>query len=43
MPDSMSYKLHLSDLKRAGDVSITQQLVDRFSSAIEAGELEPGS
>jgi 2-aminoadipate transaminase len=39
----MSYKLDLSDLNRAGDVSITQQLVDRFSAAIEAGELEPGS
>ena len=26
-----------------GDVSITQQLVDRISAAIEAGELEPGS
>ena len=43
MADSMSYKLDLSDLNRAGEVSITQQLVDRFSSAIEAGELEPGS
>jgi 2-aminoadipate transaminase len=39
----MSYKLSLSDLKRDGDVSITQQLVDRFSAAIEGGELEPGS
>lgn len=39
----MSYKLNLSDLKRDGDVSITQQLVDRFSAGIEAGELEPGS
>ena len=39
----MSYKLDLSDLDRDGDVSITQQLVDRFSAAIEAGELEPGS
>ncbi len=43
MPDAMSYKLNLSDLKRDGDVSITQQLVDRFSVAIENGELEPGS
>src|SRR3954471_3376862 len=43
MADSMSYKLNLSDLQRAGQVSITQQLVDRFSAAIEAGELEPGS
>jgi DNA-binding transcriptional MocR family regulator len=39
----MSYNLSLSDLKRDGDVSITQQLVDRFSAAIEGGELEPGS
>lgn len=39
----MSYKLNLSGLERDGDVSITQQLVDRFSAAIEAGELEPGS
>ena len=38
----MSYKLDLSDLQRDGDVSITQQLVDRFAAAIEAGELEPG-
>src|ERR687893_1726182 len=43
MADSMSYKLDLSDLDRDGDVSITQQLVDRISAAIEAGELEPGS
>ena len=43
MADSMSYKLNLSELKRDGDVSITQQLVDRFSTAIEAGELEPAS
>jgi 2-aminoadipate transaminase len=39
----MSHKLNLSDLDRDGDVSITQQLVDRFVAAIEAGELEPGS
>ena len=39
----MSYKLDLSDLKRDGDVSLTQQLVDRFANAIEAGTLEPGS
>ncbi|MEA2360902.1 MAG: 2-aminoadipate transaminase [Thermoleophilaceae bacterium] len=43
MPEAMSYKLNLSDLERDGGVSITQQLVDRFSAAIEAGELEPGS
>jgi 2-aminoadipate transaminase len=39
----MSYKLNLSGLQRDGAVSITQQLVDRISAAIEAGELEPGS
>jgi 2-aminoadipate transaminase len=33
----------LSDLDREGEVSITQQLVDRISAAIESGELEPGS
>src|SRR5829696_1230815 len=43
MPDSMSYKLDLSDLERDGDVSITQQLVDRFSAAIEGGQLQPGA
>jgi 2-aminoadipate transaminase len=39
----MSYKLDLSGLQRDGAVSITQQLVDRISAAIEAGDLEPGS
>ena len=39
----MSYKLDLSGLERAGAVSITQQLVDRISAAIESGELEPGA
>jgi 2-aminoadipate transaminase len=38
----MSYKLDLSDLDRDGETSITQQLVDRISVAIEAGRLEPG-
>src|SRR4051794_34546696 len=38
----MSHKLDLSDVKRDGDVSITQQLVDRFAAAIDSGELEPG-
>ena len=38
----MSYKLNLSDLKRDGDVSLTQQLVDRFVAAIESGDLPPG-
>ncbi|MFL5827776.1 MAG: PLP-dependent aminotransferase family protein [Thermoleophilaceae bacterium] len=32
----------MSDLKRDGDVSLTQQLVDRFAAAIESGDLEPG-
>jgi DNA-binding transcriptional MocR family regulator len=43
MADSMSYKLNLSDLQRDGEVSITQQLVDRVSAAIDSGELEPGA
>ncbi len=38
----MSYKIALSDLRRGGEVSLTQQLVDRFAAAIEAGQLEPG-
>jgi DNA-binding transcriptional MocR family regulator len=38
----MSYKIDLSDLKRDGGVSLTQQVVDRFAAAIESGELEPG-
>ena len=38
----MSYKIDLSDLKRDGAVSLTQQLADRFAAAIESGELEPG-
>jgi 2-aminoadipate transaminase len=39
----MSYKLNLSDLQRGGATSITQQLVDRISAAIESGDLEPGA
>src|SRR5829696_7792097 len=42
MRDTRSHNLNVSDLERDGSVSITQQLVDRFSAAIEAGELEPG-
>ena len=38
----MSYKVDLSDLKRDGATSLTQQLVDRFAAAIETGVLEPG-
>ncbi|HEY8584941.1 MAG TPA: PLP-dependent aminotransferase family protein, partial [Capillimicrobium sp.] len=38
----MSNKLKLNDLDRAGQVSITSQLVDRLRAAIEAGELPPG-
>ena len=38
----MSYKIDLSELTRDGAVSLTQQLADRFVSAIDAGELEPG-
>ena len=38
----MSYKLSLTDLERDADVSLTQQLVDRFAAAIDNGDLEPG-
>ncbi|HEY6780965.1 MAG TPA: PLP-dependent aminotransferase family protein [Thermoleophilaceae bacterium] len=38
----MSYKVDLSGLDREGSVSLTQQLVDRFTQAIESGELDPG-
>ena len=38
----MSNKPDLSDLKRDGGVSLTQQLVDRFVEAIETVALEPG-
>jgi 2-aminoadipate transaminase len=38
----MSNKVILSDLQREGSVSITQQLVDRFTEAIETSTLEPG-
>jgi DNA-binding transcriptional MocR family regulator len=38
----MSYKLDLSDLDREGALSITQQLVDRFTAAVDDGLLEPG-
>lgn len=37
----MSYKDELSGLQREGERSLTQQLVDVISSAIERGELEP--
>jgi 2-aminoadipate transaminase len=38
----MSYKEVLSDINRDSDVSLTQQIVDAFTGAIEAGELGPG-
>ncbi len=34
--------MDLSDLKRSGGTSITQQLVERFEEAIESGDLAPG-
>ena len=40
--NTRSYKIDLSELERDGDVSLTQQLVDRFAAGIEGGELEPG-
>ena len=38
----MSYKIKMTDLERDGDVSVTQQLVDRFVAAITDGDLDPG-
>src|SRR3982074_3815356 len=38
----MSYKVDLSELDREAPVSITQQLVNLFTDAIEAGKLDPG-
>lgn len=38
----MSNKLSLSGLERDGDVSLTQQLVERFVRSIERGQLAPG-
>src|SRR5215218_7152123 len=35
--------INLSDIERDGERSVTQQLVDRFSRLIDAGELEPGT
>src|SRR5256885_16824632 len=39
---AMSYKVDLSDIERDGAQSITQQLVDRFTRAIDEGLLQPG-
>ena len=38
----MSYKERLSDLDRANERSLTQQLVELFSAAIDAGEIGAG-
>jgi DNA-binding transcriptional MocR family regulator len=38
----MSYKLDLTDLDRAGQVSVTAQLAERLREAIDAGQLAPG-
>lgn len=40
---SMSYKERLSDLDRGGERSVTAQIAEAFSAAIESGELEPGA
>ncbi len=39
---SMSHKLNVLDLERGGEISLTQQLVDRIAALIDSGELEPG-
>src|ERR687896_977647 len=41
--DLMSYKVDLGDIERDGERSVTQQLVERFATLIDAGELEPGT
>jgi len=38
----MSHKLNVLDLRRGGEISLTQQLADRIAALIESGELEPG-
>src|SRR4051794_41665350 len=38
----MSYTLHLSDIDRAGEESITSQIADRIRTAIDTGALAPG-
>ena len=43
MTGSMSYNIDLSDIERNGERSVTRQLVERFSSLIDAGDLEPGT
>ncbi len=37
-----SYKIDLSGLDRNAETSLTQQLVDLFTHAIDSGQLEPG-
>lgn len=39
----MSVNIELGDIERGGETSVTQQLVERFAAAIDAGELQPGS
>jgi DNA-binding transcriptional MocR family regulator len=38
----MSHKLDVLDLKRDGEVSLTQQLVSRIAALVDSGELAPG-
>jgi len=38
----MSHKLNVLDLERGGEISLTQQLVDRVAALIDGGGLEPG-
>src|SRR6476661_4499699 len=42
MARTMSYKSDLFHVDRSSDMSITQQLVDAFTGAIETGALAPG-
>ena len=38
----MSHKLGVIDLKRGGEISLTQQLVSQISELVDSGVLEPG-
>lgn len=39
---SMSHKLNVLDLERGGEISLTQQLVDRIATLVDSGDLAPG-
>jgi DNA-binding transcriptional MocR family regulator len=39
----MSHKLNVLDLERDGEISLTQQLVNRIAALVDSGELAPGA